>query len=118
MSSIQPLRSSNISGCVKQASDPEYVGRGALSLGILGLVCAVARLATPSRGRGANALPGSDLYGWLGVISRLGSHTFLDVPGHLEEGLLNIRSTLGRCLEPRDIKAIGEFLQVAEITQG
>jgi len=38
------------------------------------------------------------------------AHTFLDLAGHGQEGLLDVGCVLGRCLEEGNAEAVGEFL--------
>jgi hypothetical protein len=67
------------------------------------------RLAAAPRGAGLNSLALTDLYRRL-VVGSCSSHPFLNLSGHGEEGLLNVRSILGGCLEEGDTETVGKFL--------
>lgn len=45
------------------------------------------------------------------------AHALLDLAGHRQEGLLDVASVLGRCLEEGDAEAVGEFLFCVSITR-
>jgi hypothetical protein len=53
---------------------------------------------------------GTNLNTGLGVCRSLRTHALLDLTGHGQESLLNVGSVLGRSLEERDAKAVGELL--------
>lgn len=52
----------------------------------------------------------ADLYAGLGVVGGGGAHTLLDLPGHGQEGLLDVAGVLGRGLEEWNAQAVGELL--------
>lgn len=52
----------------------------------------------------------ADLYAGLGVVGGGGPHALLDLPGHGQEGLLDVAGVLGRGLEEGDAQAVGELL--------
>lgn len=69
--------------------------------------------ATTSR-TGLDALALTDMHRWL-VIDRCSAHPLLDLPGHGQECLLDVRSALRRCLKERDSKTVSEFLEAQDI---
>lgn len=54
----------------------------------------------------------ADLDGRLGVVGSCGAHALLDLPGHGQEGLLDIAGVLGRGLEEWNTQAVSELLWV------
>lgn len=69
----------------------------------------MTRLAAAPSGAGLNSLALTDLYRRL-VVGSGSSHPFLNLSGHGEEGLLNVRGILGRCLEEGDSETVSKFL--------
>lgn len=53
----------------------------------------------------------ADLNTGLGVGCGLRTHALLDLPGHGQESLLDVRGVLGGGLEEWDAKAVGELLK-------
>lgn len=68
-----------------------------------------ANLATTSGRPGLDALALTDLYRGL-VVDCGGTHALFDLSCHGEEGLLDVGSVLGGCLEEGDSNAVSEFL--------
>lgn len=69
-----------------------------------------ACLTASACGTRLNALSLPNLYCRFVIDSR-GAHTFFDLSGHSQEGLLNVRGILGRGLEERDAEAVCKFLR-------
>lgn len=68
-----------------------------------------ARLAAATCGSGLDTLALANLHGGL-VVDGGRSHALLDLSGHCQESLLDIRCVLGRSFEEGDSEAVGEFL--------
>lgn len=66
-------------------------------------------LTAPASRACLHALALADLHCGL-VVDSGRAHPLLDLAGHGQEGLLNIRRVLGGCLEERDAQAVGKFL--------
>lgn len=66
-------------------------------------------LAAATRRSGLDALALAHLHSRL-IVHGGRSHALLDLPCHRQEGLLHIRSVLGRGLEEGDSEAVGELL--------
>ena len=69
-------------------------------------------LATSTRRARLNALTLSDLHRRL-VVNGRGSHPFLDLAGHGQEGLLDVRGVLGRGLEEGYAEAVRKLLHTS-----
>lgn len=67
-------------------------------------------LAAAAAGRRRDAVAGTNLDTGLGVGRGLGTHALLDLAGHGQESLLDVRGVLGRGLKEGDSQAVGELL--------
>lgn len=67
-------------------------------------------LAAAACGTGLNTLALANLHGGL-IVDGGRSHALLNLSGHCQECLLDIRCVLGGSLEEGDSKAVGEFLR-------
>ena len=66
-------------------------------------------LTAPARRPRLDALALADLHSRL-VVDRRGAHPFLYLPGHGQEGLLDVGRVLGGGLEERYAEAVGKLL--------
>jgi len=67
-------------------------------------------LTTSTRGTRLHSLTLADLHRWL-VVDGRSSHSLLDLSGHCQESLFDIRSILRRGFEKRNADTVGELLQ-------
>lgn len=74
------------------------------------LASRAVHLAATACGSRLNALALADLHGGL-IVDGGSSHTLLDLSGHGQESLLDIRRILCRRLEEWDSKTVSKFLQ-------
>ncbi len=68
------------------------------------------RLTTATTGSRLDTLSLTNLHSRLVVYGR-GAHALLDLSGHRQEGLFDIRRILGRCFQKWDSEAISKFLK-------
>lgn len=68
-----------------------------------------SRSAATTARAGLHALALAHLHCRL-VVNGCRAHALLDLSSHGQEGLLNVRSILGRSLQERNAEAVGEFL--------
>lgn len=67
-------------------------------------------LTTSTRGTRLHSLALTDLHRWL-VVDGRSSHSLLDLSGHCQESLFDIRSILRRGFEKRNADTVSELLQ-------
>ena len=67
-------------------------------------------LTASACGAGLNALAAADLHGWL-VVGGGRAHALLDLAGHGEESLLDVRGVLSGGLEEWNAEVIGQVLR-------
>ena len=67
-------------------------------------------LAAAAACRVGNAVAGSHLHVWFGIVGGRRAHPLLNLASHGQEGLLDVAGVLCRCLQEGDSQAIRELL--------